>query len=97
MKYDDLRAGKPKQYIEEVLNPLAEQFLNEIRASRPELNELPEDDPVFRGETFDTAHAIEKKLIDSSMTFLEAVAKAVELGRNYTDMENIKKYALNYI
>lgn len=96
-KYDDLRAGKPKQYIDDVLNPLTEQFLNEIRASRPELSELPEDDPVFRGETFDTPNAIEKKLIDGSMTFLEAVAKAVDLGRNYINLETIKKNALNYL
>lgn len=92
-----MRAGNPKQYVEDVLNPLTEQFLNEVRASRPELSELPEDDPVFRGETFDTPHAIEKKLIDSSMTFLEAVAKAVDLGRAYTNLETIKKNALNYL
>lgn len=96
-KYDDLRAGNPKRYIEDVLNPLTEQFLNEVRASRPELDELPEDDPVFRGETFDTAHAIEKKLIDGSMTFFEAIARAVDLGRNYTNLETLKKNALNYL
>ena len=96
-KYNDMRAGKPEQYVKDVLNPLTEQFLNEVRTSRPELGELPEDDPVFRGETFDTAHAIEKKLIDGSMTFFEAVASAVDLGRNYTNLETIKKNALNYL
>ncbi len=79
------------------MKPLTEQFLNEILASRPELGELPEDDPVFRGETFDTAHAIEKKLIDGSMTFFEAIARAVDLGRNYTNLETLKKNALNYL
>lgn len=96
-KQDDLLAGKPQQYIEEVLNPLTEQFLAEIHATRPQLDNLPEDDPVFRGETFDTLHAIDKGLIDASMTFIEAVAKAVELGNNYSSMANLKNSALNYL
>lgn len=96
-KFTDLRAGKPKQYVAEVLNPLTEQFLSTVLANRPQLSSLPEDDPVFRGETFDTSHAIEKGLIDSSMTFIEAIAKAVEFGRNYSNMENIKTNALNYL
>lgn len=96
-KYDDLLAGNPDQYIKEILNPLSEQFLAEVHACRPVLSGLPEDDPVFRGETFDTAHSIEKGLIDQSMTFLEAIAKAVELGNNYIGLEAIKKNALNYI
>lgn len=96
-KDEDLRKGKPEQYIEEVLNPLTEQFLAAVRTSRPQLTQLPEDDPVFRGETFDTPHAIEKGLIDASMTFIEAVAKAVELGNNYANIANLKKNALNYL
>jgi hypothetical protein len=31
------------------------------------------------------------------MTFPEAVAKAVELGRSYMEIENIKRSALNYL
>ena len=96
-KYDDLRNGKPRQYIEEVLNPLTEQFLNEVRLARKGMNDLPEDDPVFRGETFDTSNAISNKLIDGSMTFIEAIAKAVELGNSYTNMTAIKNSALNYL
>ena len=89
--------GKPAQYIEEELDPPNEQFLSTVLASRPQLNSLPEDDPVFRGETFDTSHAIDKGLVDASMTFPEAVAKAAELGRSYMELETIKKSALNYL
>lgn len=96
-KYNDMRNGKPAQYIKDELDPLNEQFLTEVLTCRPQLSKLPEDDPVFRGETFDTAHAIEKGLIDSSMTLIEAVAKAVELGKSYTALETIKKNALNYL
>ena len=87
----------PEQYIKEELDPPNEQFLAAVLASRPQLGNLPEDDPVFRGETFDTPHAIDKGLVDASMTFPEAVAKAVELGRSYMEIENIKRSALNYL
>lgn len=96
-KYEDLRKGKPDQYVEDELDPLNEQFLSAVHAGRPQLMSLPEDDPVFRGETFDTPHAIEKGLIDSSMTFIESIAKAVELGNNFTSLENLKKSTLNYL
>lgn len=96
-KLENLQNGKPEQYIKEELDPLNEKFLAAVLASRPGMSSLEEDDPVFRGETFDTQHAIEKGLIDGSMTFIEAVAKAVELGRNYTELENVRKKALNYI
>ena len=96
-KTDDLLRGKPEQYIREELYPPNEQFLADVLASRPQLGNLPEDDPVFRGETFDTPHAIDKGLVDASMTFPEAVAKAVELGRSYMEIENIKRSALNYL
>ena len=56
--------GKPEQYIKEELDPPNEQFLAAVLASRPQLGSLPEDDPVFRGETFDTPHAIDKGLVD---------------------------------
>lgn len=96
-KTEDLLGGKPAQYIKEELDPLNEQFLAAVLASRPQLGSLPEDDPVFRGETFDTRHAIEKGLVDASMTFPEAVVKAAELGRSYMDLEAVKRSALNYL
>lgn len=96
-KSEDLLKGKPEQYIKEDLDPLNEQFISTVLASRPQLSALSDDDPVFRGETFDTPHAIEKGLIDASMTFMETIAKAVELGNSYMELEKIKKSALNYL
>lgn len=96
-KSEDLLNGKTKQYIKEDLDPLNEQFLSAVLAARPQLSNLPEDDPVFRGETFSTPLAIEKGLIDASMTFIEAIAKAIELGNEYAELEKIKKSALNYL
>ena len=96
-KSEDLLNGKTKQYIKEDLDPLNEQFLSAVLAARPQLSNLPEDDPVFRGETFSTPLAIEKGLIDASMTFIEAIAKAIELGNEYAELEKVKKSALNYL
>lgn len=96
-KSDDLLHGKPRQYIEEELDPLNDQFLSAVLAERPQLRALPEDDPVFRGETFSTPCAIEKGLIDASMTFAEAVARAAELGNEYAEQEKVKHRALNYL
>lgn len=96
-KSEDLLNGKTKQYIKEDLDPLNEQFLSAVLAARPQLSNLPEDDPVFRGETFSTPLAIEKGLIDASMTFIGAIAKAIELGNEYAELEKVKKSALNYL
>lgn len=96
-KSEDLLNGKTKQYIKENLDPLNEQFLSAVLTARPQLSNLPEDDPVFRGETLSTPLAIEKGLIDASMTFIEAIAKAIELGNGYAELEKVKKSALNYL
>ena len=87
---EDLLNGKPKQYIEEVLDPMTEQFLAEVRSQRPELAKLPEDDPVFRGATFNTPHAIENHLIDGKMTFVEAVLKAKEFADEYDSAQSLR-------
>ncbi len=96
-KSEELLKGKTEQYVKEYLDPLNEQFLSAVLAGRPQLSGLPEDDPVFRGETFSTPQAIEKGLVDASMTFIEVIAKAVELGNGYAGLEKIKKSALNYL
>ena len=96
-KYEDLTNGKPEQYIEEVLDPLTEQFIGEVRSQRSVVGGLPDDDPVLRGESYDTSHAIEKGLADCTMTMAEAVARAVSLGKEYAERERIKKSALNYV
>lgn len=82
-KTNDLINGKPDPFIKEVLDPYAEQFLAVIKAARPVLNDLPEDDPVFRGETFSATIAKEKGLIDDIVTFSEAISEAYEMGINW--------------
>jgi ClpP class serine protease len=96
-KYEDLKAGKPEQFISEELDPIAEQFISEVRQCRPQLKSLPDDDPVFRGETFSTATALEKGLIDGSCTFPEAILKAHRLGCDYSDAQALTSNSLAFI
>jgi ClpP class serine protease len=84
-KYEDLKSGKPEQFITEELDPLAEQFISEVRQCRPRLKNLPDDDPVFRGETFSTETALQKGLIDGACTLPKAILKAHRLGCDYSD------------
>lgn len=87
-KYNDLKGGKPQQYIDEELEPLAEQFREEVRCSRQQLASLDLDHPALRGETFDAMHAIEVGLIDGITTFNEALAEAHSLGEKWQKARN---------
>lgn len=87
-KYKKMKEGKPQQFIEEELDPLAEQFREEVRSSRPALLALELDHPALRGETFDATHAIEAGLIDGIATLDEALAEAHGLGKKW---ENTRK------
>nr|DAT27575.1 MAG TPA: hypothetical protein [Caudoviricetes sp.] len=96
-KFDDLLAGKPKQYIQDMLNPLAAQFIQEVRDMRPKIKPLPDDAPVLRGETFSSAAAIDLGLVDSIMTFPEAVQTALSMAKDYDSLANNMKKALKFI
>ena len=95
-KYQDLYAGKTEQYQTDELNPLAVQFIAEVRANRPKIAALPDNDPMLRGETFDTPHSIELGLIDGMKTFAEAVQRAHEMAVEFGNKGLLNK-ALKYI
>lgn len=96
-KERDLLSGKPKQYKEEVLDPLSRQFIDEVRASRSSLKDTPDETPVFQGESFDTLHAVENGLIDGKTTFNTAILYAADAAKKYTANQELRKRALNYI
>ncbi len=81
-KFNDLRDGKPEQYIKEELDPLAGQFIDAVIDARPQTGKLGEAHPLFRGETFDTQKSLEIGLIDGRMLMEEAIAQAYALGVN---------------
>lgn len=96
-KYNDLKGGKPAQYITEELDPLCEQFLAEVRNARAVLAVLPDDAPVLQGETFDGTNAVEVGLIDGICTFSEALAEAHALGAIWADKHCQRNRALSFI
>lgn len=96
-KYNDLRNGNPKQYIDEELEPLAEQFRAEVREARLALAHLDLDHPALRGETFDATHAIDVGLIDDIAVFNEALSEAYELGNKWGETRKQRNKVLSLI
>lgn len=89
-KEDDLLDGKPEEYIKTRLDPLQQQFEQNVRAGRPQLNNLPDDHPVFRGETFFASDALELGLIDGILPDLStALREAYDLGVSVRDSNQI--------
>ena len=96
-KYKDLKEGHPEQYIREELDPLCEQFISEVKLSRPALSKLPEDDPVFRGETFDAITAQQKGLVDGISTISEAISEAYNIGQEWLTKQKTQSQILQYL
>jgi len=94
-KFNDLANGKPEQFITEELDPLQQQFEDAVRKARPKAGALPEDHPLFRGETFATQAATDLFLIDGQKSFKEALNEAYNLGLGYVDKKRKQKNALN--
>jgi len=77
--YRDARNGDPKALIENVLNPMNETYLSDIRADRGD--RISKTEPaIYQGETFTATRAVELGLIDAIGTMNVALSKAVELG-----------------
>lgn len=87
--FDDLSAGKPEDYIKNVLDPMNEKFLSEVKAMRPELAKLEEDAPVLQGESYYSAPAEEIGLIDGKRTLMEAILEASQLGDAYLGTQSL--------
>ncbi|WP_281671862.1 S49 family peptidase [Rikenella microfusus] len=89
-KENDLLAGKPEEFITTRLDPLQQQFETNVRAGRPQLNDLSDDHPVFRGETFFASEAQELGLIDGILPDLSAALReAYDLGVSVRDSNQI--------
>jgi ClpP class serine protease len=87
--FEDLKDGKSEDYIKNVLDPMNEQFLAEVKSQRSELAELDDDAPVLQGESLYTAPAEEVGLIDGKRTLLEAIAEVAELGEAYMGTQSL--------
>lgn len=95
--FEDLVDGKPKEYIERILDPLNEQFLAAVRSQRGKIAEMDDDNPVLRGEIYYTEEAVENGLVDGMHTFLEAVQEAYSLGKKTNDSGKLKESIYNIV
>lgn len=93
-KYKDLREGKPKQYIEEELNPVAQQFIDDVKLGRPKIAELPENHPLLRGETFYANKSLENGLIDTIEPFGIAIERAYSAGVTWKQKQDTRRKAI---
>lgn len=94
---DDLIDGKPENYIKNILDPLNNQFLAEVKSQRKKICNLDNSAPVLQGETYYTDDAIEIGLADGKKSFNEAVAESAELGKEYSDSLKLKNSTYNFV
>lgn len=84
--FEELLKGNPELYIKTELDPIAEDFIKDIKAVRSDA-----DKSVFSGGTWNAADSLDKKLIDSIGTFQDAVDKVFELSNSGTSNSNKNK------
>lgn len=84
--WDDLVAGKPKKFIDDVMDPINNQFMDAVKAARPIIGKMDYTNPVLRGETYraELAMGADCGLIDGITTFEESIQEAYQLGQNFT-------------
>ncbi|MBA7531868.1 hypothetical protein ES705_24092 [subsurface metagenome] len=94
-KYNDLLEGKPKQFIEDELNPLAAEFIRTVKDARPATASAPEE--VFQGETYYTPKALEIGLIDGQMLIEDAIQELITTIDQQQETNINRKAILNLI
>ncbi|MBC5835803.1 hypothetical protein G6N05_05335 [Flavobacterium sp. F372] len=81
--FEELLKGNPELYIKTELDPIAEDFINDIKAVRSNV-----DKSVFAGGTWNASDSLSKGLIDSLGTLQDAINKAFELSKTSKNNSN---------
>lgn len=87
--FEDLADGKSEEYIKNVLDPMNEQFLSEVKAMRPKLAGLENDAAALQGESYYTEPAEQVGLIDGKRTLMEAIAEVAQMGDSYLGTQKL--------
>jgi len=74
--YEELIKGNPEGYIKNQLDPITEDFINDIKKVRSKVNE-----EVFTGKTYSAADSITMGLVDEIGTLQTAIDKVFELAK----------------
>lgn len=86
-----LDKGKPERMIEEVLDPLRNNFAATMRDAIPALAKLPEEDKIMQGTTVFSEEAIQYGLIDGISTMEETLQLAYDMGmKRYNDQKQTR-------
>jgi ClpP class serine protease len=85
-RINDLLEGKPDDYIKNELDPLAEQFIADIKKSRKKAA----DKELFAGQTYNAFEAVEIKLIDGIQPVEASIVKAYEMGQEYAEKQRLQ-------
>lgn len=92
--FEQLLKGNPELYIKNELDPIAEEFINDIKAVRAS---VPDD--VFKGGTWNAQESLDRKLVDEIGTLQTAIAKVFELASaknsNSNNNNNSKKETMS--
>jgi ClpP class serine protease len=90
-----------EKFITDELDPLAQQFRDAVKQARPATAKLPGENkqahPLFRGETFSSAEAVELGLIDGIALAEDVVPEIARAAADYIDKQNNMHNALKLI
>ncbi len=81
--FEELLSGDASRYIKEELDPIAEEFIGDMKAARAG---IPED--TFQGGTWNAPDALSRNLIDEIGTLQTAVEKVFDLAKNTNPNSN---------
>lgn len=89
--YKDILDGKVEEFIQTRLDPLAEQFINDVKSVRT----IDDDSEAFRGKIYYAMNALPEGLIDGKSTFDEVVGQLQSLILESSDEPTIDINKLN--
>jgi ClpP class serine protease len=92
-RINDLIEGKPDDYIKHELDPLAKQFIADVKKSRKKAS----GDDLFAGQTYSASEAVEIKLIDGIQPVGASITEAYELGKEYADKQRLQNSIKNLL
>ena len=84
--YKDVLDGKVEEFIKTRLDPLAEQFINDVRCVR---TSIADDSEALRGKLYYAMNALPEGLIDGKSSFDEVVSRLKSLICENTDEPTI--------
>lgn len=80
--YNDVLDGKIEEFIKTRLDPLAEQFINDVKSVR---TSIADDSEALRGKIYYAMNALPEGLIDGKSTFDEVIGELQSLMPKQAD------------